>query len=190
MAAREIFNLVAAEFVGANNPSSLVDGQISAVDSQARHAVKIRAVFDHRERLGVEDVHAAKLVGDDGEELTHPVAQEKFFRPTNSRAIVDIAEKTAEDAIRRDHQLLPPVDDTFDGQWRFAGEGFDLRQVEFGRERHAFDAEGRQKFYRRAVEDVERHHSHSVVSMDKIYQNLIIIDFQQIQFRLLNIKTE
>ncbi len=68
---------------------------------------------------------------------------------------VQAAEKTSEDAVSRNHQLLPPVNNAFDGQARFFREAFDLRQVQFGRERHAFDAEIFQKENCRAVENVQ-----------------------------------
>ena len=117
MPAREIFNLVAAEFVSVNNLRGLVDGQISAIDAEPSHAVKIVAVLNHRERLGVENVHSAKLVGGDGKKFVLSVAQKKFFRPADVRTtfFVERTEKTSEDAISRNHQLLSAVNDTFDG---------------------------------------------------------------------------
>ena len=102
-------------------------------------------------------MHSAKLVSNDGEKFVHPVAQIKAVRPANVRAIffVQTAKKTSEHTIRRNHQFLPPVNNAFDRQRRFFSEGFNLRQIQFGRKRHAFDAEAFQKVNRDVVEDVQ-----------------------------------
>ena len=87
MPAREIFNLVAAEFVSTNNLRGLLQSQSSTIDAKSCHAVKIRAVINHGKSFCVKDMHSTKLVSDDGEEFIFSVAQEKIFRPANVRAI-------------------------------------------------------------------------------------------------------
>ena len=118
MTSGKIFNLSAAEFVRVNNFGSFFVRQSPTIDTDSRHVIEVVAVLNHRKRFRVQNVHSAKLIGDDGKFFVHAVAQEKFFRATNVRAIffVETAQKTSEHAISRNHQFLSTVNNAFDGQ--------------------------------------------------------------------------
>ena len=87
--------------------------------------------------LAVQDVHTAELIGHYREIHALAVAEIKVLSAAGHRAFprIEIAKKTAQDAVLRDHKRETSADKSREGHGTCLYKALHLSAVEFGRER-------------------------------------------------------